>query len=290
MGASPAAHFCGLFPFDPLRCEGDIPIFPELFYDYYPSKKHLPFCLDVGLFPFKTIYSEDLREEMQRKQGQIILSQNLSMLDKLESVIGERDKSCMYDGEGLCSRWLEALDNYGPDAFRSRVLDLFPDFQSKLAGGSQGFELLCELLRQHVTLNRRNLARILGLLHGRGTIEPARKYLDDGISFTPATAGEIFIAFPEDLYGYLKQRIPDDIALQIALGISGKGSNTVTQEMKKAKAYGVPAGYLRRIESLSYLNFSVENYGHAAEFLRLVWYYENYPEEYRYLFKQPILL
>lgn len=284
MGASPAAYLCGLVPFDPLRCEEDIPVSSEFFYGFYSRKDRLPFYLDCGALPVEEIKTSDFYAELEQKRGKIYSSPNLYMLDRLESVIGERDKSRRYGGEGLGRRWLEALCTYGEKAFQSKVLDLFPDFRQNSADNSRGLALLCRLLKKKITWNRRNLARILGLLHGCGTIDSALALLETGVPFTSADAGERFIAFPEDIYGYLKRRMPEEDALRISFKISREGGSITPEEMRAAMARGVPAGYLRRIMRLTHLYPAVQNYAHAGEFLRLVWYYENYPEEYRYLF------
>lgn len=289
MSSTPTAHFCGLTSFDPLQYGGEIPVFPEFFHRFYTRKNRLPFYLDRGMLPLEVIKNSDFYAELEQKGGKIYYSPNLYMLDQLESVVGERYESCMYDGEGLCDRWLEALYSYGADAFQSKVLNLFPDFHQNPAEGSRGLDLLRGLLEQGTALNRRNLPRILGLLHGDGTIDPALACLDEGISFTSVDAGEWFIAFPEDIYGYLKQWMPDDVALRISFGIAFEGRTAASEDMKTAEACGVPADYLQRIERLTHLFPSVQNYVHAGEFLRLIWYYENYPEEYRYLFLRPAI-
>lgn len=290
LGSSPTAYFCGLTPFDPLQCGDDIPVFPEFFYGFYTRKDRLPFYLDWGMFPDEAFKTSDFYAELEQKRGKIYTSPNLYMLDQLESVIGEREKSLMFDGEGFGSRWLETLWGYGPETFRFKVLDLFPDFRQNAAESPQGLVLLHRLLEQGVPLNRRNLARIQGLLCGSGTIDLALALLDEGVPFASADAGEWFIAFPEDLYGYLKQRMSDADALRFSFGISREGRSVALEDMEAAGSCGVPADYLRRIEKLTHLYPAVQCYAHAGEFLRLVWYYENYPEEYRYLFHRPAVL
>lgn len=57
--------------------------------------------------------------------------------------------------------------------------------------------------------------------------------------------------------------------------------------LEAAEGCDVPADYLCRIERLTHLYPAVQNYAHAGEFLRLAWYYENYPEEYRYFIFRP---
>ena len=129
------------------------------------------------------------------------------MLDLFESEIGHKVESLLYDGSELCDYWLEALQIYDPKVFKKKVLNLFPDF---LTMEPLGLNLFIRLLNQKISLTRRNLSRVIGILHSPGAIRNASHMLDMGIPFD-STCSMDYIAYPEDIQlsvGFLMSLYP----------------------------------------------------------------------------------
>lgn len=278
MGASPVAYCCGLTQTDPLRCADDIPVFPELFHRFYRSRRKLPFFLELGMLPESEVMKSDFYKELSQgnKKRYLYFTDNLRMLDILESEIGHREESLKYDGSNLADYWLEALETYDAKAFKKKVLNLFPDF---LYMDPSGLDLFVRLLKQKPLLNRRNLSRLFGILHSLDAIRNAHHTLDEGIPFDSACYTD-YIAYPEDIYSCLKEYLPADDAIQLTLQLSQDRKKPEFDTMDKLISAGVPIGIVRKIWRIDHLYSSVQCYAHAGEFLQLCWYFENYYEDY----------
>ncbi|MCR5232912.1 MAG: hypothetical protein K6E53_03280 [Lachnospiraceae bacterium] len=277
MGSSPVAYCCGLTQVDPLRCGDEIPVFPELFHGFYRSRRKLPFFLELGALPVNEIMKSAFYEELsQTDKRTLFFTDNLQMLDLFESEIGHKVESLLYDGSELCDYWLDALNAYDAKTFKKKVLNLFPDF---LFMDSSGLDLFIRLLQQKTILNRRNLSRIFGILHSPGAIRNASHMLDIGVPFE-STDSMDYIAYPEDIYGYLRKYLPESDAIQLSLQLclnrKHPGFNTMDSLISKS----IPINIVRRIWQIDHLYSSVQCYAHAGEFLRLAWYFENYYDEY----------
>ena len=282
MGASPVAYCCGLTQTDPLRCADVIPVFPELFHRFYRSRRKLPFFLELGMLPESEVMKSDFYKELSQgnKKRYLYFTDNLRMLDILESEIGHRDESLKYDGSDLADYWLDALDTYDAKAFKKKVLNLFPDF---LYMDPSGLDLFIRLLNQKPTLNRRNLSRLFGILYSPGAIRNAYHLLDEEIPFDNASNTD-YIAYPEDIYSCLKTYLPAEDALQLSLQLSLDRKKPEFDAMDKLISAGVPVGIVRKIWRIDHLYSSVQCYAHAGEFLQLCWYLENCYEDYIRLF------
>lgn len=278
MGSSPVAYCCELTQTDPLRCGDDIPVFPELFHGFYHSRRKLPFLLELGALPAEEILGSVFYRELSQTNSKRTLyyTDNLQMLDLLEAEIGHKEESLLYDGSELSGYWLDVLNAYDDKTFKKKVLNLFPDF---LFMDSSGLDLFIRLLQQKTQLNRGNLSRIFGILHNPGAIRNASHMLDMGIPFESTNSMD-YIAYPEDIYGYIRSYLPEADAIQLSLQLclNRKDPDSNTMDMLISK--GIPINIVRRIWKIDHLYSSVQCYAHAGEFLRLAWYFENYYDEY----------
>lgn len=282
IGASYVAYCCGLLQYDPLLSSDDIPIFPELFYSFYQNRRRLPLFISIGTLSENTIAkSEFHRELIKTKKWEIKTDQSLCMLDRLESEIGHKDDSLQNDGSTIGTSWLNAYRKYGlPDSI-NRISSLFPDF---IPNTPSAFEFLARILENKIPFTRKNLSRILGILHGEGTIQNAMRMLDNGISFEDNHAGDFYIAYPEDIYGYMRNKVPADSAIRITQKICLNREDPDFEDMNTFIAGSIPTDYIRRIWQIDHMYSSTQCYSHAGKLLRLSWYYENHQDEFIRMF------
>lgn len=282
IGASHVAYCCGLLQYDPLLSSDDIPVFPELFYSFYQSRKRLPLFISIGTLSESIITkSEFHRELLKIKKWEIKTDQSLCMLDRLESEIGYKDDSLQNEGIAIGSSWLNAYQRYGLPDFINRISGLFPDF---IPNTPSAFEFLGRILEKEIPFTRKNLSRILGILHGDGTIQNAMRMLDDGISLEDANADEFYIAYPEDIYGYIRRKIPTDDSIRITQKICLNREDPDFEDMDTLIIGGISTSYIRRIWQIDHMYSSTQCYSNAGKFLRLYWYYENHQKDYIQMF------
>ena len=206
---------------------------------------------------------------------------NRYVLDRLESEIGYKSESRKYDGELLSEHWAEVISVYGRDVFKAEILNLFEDFTVE---SEEAVTLIIELINRGTEFNRVNLARLFGILRGSGTVTAALSLIEKGISFDAENANELFIAFPDDIYGYLKNLIPADEAIRIALKATDGNLAYDLWDMEYLQENHVPIGYIRRLWQLDVLRPAVECYAHARDFLRICWYFQNYTKDFSRMF------
>ncbi len=282
IGSSYVAYCCGLLQYNPLQFSDDIPIFPELFYSFYHNKKRLPIFISTGTLSEKSIAKSEFHHELiKTKKWEIKTDQSLCMLDRLESDIGYKDDSLQNERITIGSSWLNAYQQYGLPDFISQISGLFPDF---IPNAQPASEFLARVLENEIPFTRKNLSRILGILHGEGTIQNAMRMLDNGISFEDDAASEFYIAYPEDIFGYIRSKIPTDDAIRITQKICLNREDPDFEDMNTLITGGIPTDYLRRIWQINHMYSSTQCFSHAGKFLRLNWYYENHQEDYIRLF------
>ena len=158
---------------------------------------------------------------------------------------------------------------------------MFPNF---IPNTPSAIEFLARILEKEIIFTRKNLSRILGILHGEGTIQNAMRMLDNGISLEDDHAGEFYIAYPEDIYGYIHGKIPADDAIRITQKICLNRENPDFEDMNTLITGGIPIDYIRRIWQINHMYSSMQCYSYAGKFLRLNWYYENHQEDYIRMF------
>lgn len=282
IGASYVAYCCGLLQYDPLLSSDDIPVFPELFYSFYQNRKRLPLFISIGTISENVISKSEFHHELLKtKKWEIKTDQSLCMLDRLESEIGYKDHSLQNEESTSGASWLNAYRKYGLPDFIKRISSLFPDF---IPNTPSAIEFLARILENKIPFTRKNLSRILGILHGEGTIQNAMRMLDSGISFEDDHAGEFYIAYPEDIYGYIHGKIPTDDAIRITQKICLNREDPAFEDMNTLIAGGIPTDYIRRIWQINHMYSSTQCFSNARKIIRLSWYYENHQEDYIRMF------
>ena len=282
IGASYVAYCCGLLQYDPLLSSDDIPIFPELFYSFYQNRRRLPLFISIGTLSENTIAKSEFHLELiKTKKWEIKTDQSLCLLDRLESEIGHKDDSLQNDGSTIGTSWLNAYRKYGLPDFINRISSLFPNF---IPNTPSAIEFLARILEKEIIFTRKNLSRILGILHGEGTIQNAMRMLDNGISLEEDAASEFYIAYPEDIFGYIRSKIPTDDAIRITQKICINREDPDFEDMNTLITGGIHTNYIRRIWQIDHMYSSTQCYSQAGKLLRLSWYYENHQDDFIRMF------
>ena len=110
------------------------------------------------------------------------------------------------------------------------------------------------------------------------------RMLDNGISLEEDAASVFFIAYPEDIFGYIRSKIPTDDAIRITQKICLGRGDPGFEDMNTLIAGGIPTDYIRRIWHIDHMYSSTQCYSHAGKLLRLSWYYENHQDDFIRMF------